>query len=118
MAKNENTQNADHVWLLKYAKILFGRGLVGVWKGHWSAFGRLDVSWMCLGHSWAHLGASGRVLEPSWGHLGAYRERLRRVMGSLGGVLGTFWEDFQRIFCHLEQHVKIAKNLGKPMVFH
>ena len=38
-------------------------------------------------------------------------------MGGLGGVLGTFWEDFQRILCHLEQYVKIAKNLGKPMVF-
>ena len=37
---------------------------------------------------------------------------------SLGSFLGAFWEHFWKIFRGLEQNVKIAKNLGKPMVFH
>ena len=98
MAKNENTQNADHVWLLKYAKIVFGRSLVGVWKGHWSAFGRLDVSWMRLGHflgaSWSVGGHPGAILWPSWGILGGSEKGLGEPWRRPGNILGRFSKDF------------------------
>ena len=38
--------------------------------------------------------------------------------GSLGGFLGAFWEHVWKIFCHLEHNAKIAKYLGRPIVFH
>ena len=53
----------------------------------------------------------GGVLGPSWEDLGG-------GLGSLGGILGPFWEHFWKIFSHFEQYAKIAKNLGKPIVFH
>ena len=75
-----------------------------------------------LGYVWGvlrvRIGASGGVLEVSWGHLGTSWEGLGGVLGSLGGFVGAFYKLFSRIFCHLEQYAKIAKNLGKPMVFH
>ena len=101
MAKNENTQNADHVWLLKYAKIVFGRGLVGVWKGHWSAFGRLDVSRMRLGHflgaSWSVRARPGAILGPSWSISGGSEKGLQSVGEPWrlpGNILGRFSKDF------------------------
>ena len=97
MAKNENTQNADYVWLLKFAKIVFGRGLVGVWKGHWSAFGRLDVSWMRLGHflgaSWSVGGRLGAILGPSWGISGRSEKGLGKPWRRPGNILGAFLKD-------------------------
>ena len=38
----------------------------------------------------------------------------RKSWRLFGCLLGAFLEDFH----HLEQNVKIAKNLGKPIVFH
>ena len=52
------------------------------------------------------------------GRLGAILERLGRIWEGFGGVLEAFWEHFWKIFYHLEQKMKIAKNLGKSMVFH
>ena len=49
-------------------------------------------------------------LEAIWGIFG-------KGLGNLGGFQGTFSEYFWKMFCHLEQNVKIAKNLRKPMVF-
>ena len=81
----------------------------------WVVLARLgricSVLWLCLG-------APESVLEVSWGHLGASWEDLGRVLGSLGGSLAAFWMLFPRILCFLEQNLKIAKNLGKPVVFH
>ena len=98
MAKNENTQDADHVWLLKYAKIVFGRGLVGVWKGHWSAFGHLDVSWMRLGHflgaSWSVRARPGAILGPSWSISGGSEKGLGEPWRVPGNILVPFSEDF------------------------
>ena len=69
--------------------------------------------------SWVRLRASGvrlgGVLGPSWGVLGV---GLGGFLASLGSFLGDFWEHFLKIFCHLEQYAKIAKNLRKPIVFH
>ena len=68
--------------------------------------------------SWLRLRASGErlggVLGPSWSVFGGSW----RVLASLGGFLGAFWEYFRKFLCHLEQYGKIAKNLGKSMVFH
>ena len=50
-------------------------------------------------------------LEAIWGFFG-------KGLGNLGGFQGTFSEYFWKMFYHLEQNVKIAKNLRKPMVFH
>ena len=68
--------------------------------------------------SWGHL---GEVLEPLGDVLGPYRV----VLGGSWAVLGRSWrlsrtilEDFWMIFAFLKQLTKIAKNLGKPMVFH
>ena len=58
-----------------------------------------EASWGNFGTSWSHF-------RPSW-------EIFKGVWGSLGGFLEAFW----KIFFHLEQNVKIAKNLGKPRVF-
>ena len=58
------------------------------------------------------------VLEASWGHLGVSGAALGGFSAGLGSLLGDFWEHFLKIFFHLEQHAKIAKNIGKLMVFH
>ena len=60
----------------------------------------------------------GCILEASWGHLGASWAGLGGFLASLGSFLGDLWEHFLRILCHLEQYAKVAKNIGKPMVFH
>ena len=70
-----------------------------------------------LGASWAHL---GRALGASWsarrrlgailGRVGAILECFGRIWEGFGGVLEAFWEHFWKIFCHLEQQVKIAKS--------
>ena len=39
------------------------------------------------------------------------------AVAGLGRFPAAFWVLFCNIFCHLEQYGKIAKNLGKPMVF-
>ena len=62
-----------------------------------------EASWTNFGASWSHL-------KGSWEDFG-------RVWGSFGGFLEAFWEHFLKIFCHLEQNVKMAKNMGKPMFF-
>ena len=84
--------------------------------------GCLGLSWCISGVSGARLGyvlkRQGCVLEGSWSHLGASWQGLGGILGSLGGFLGAFWEHFRRIFCHLDEYVKIAKNVGKPIVFH
>ena len=65
----------------------------------------------------------------SWRRLGAILKRLGAILGRLGRilegfwvVLEAFWDHFGSIFGefsnHLDQYAKIAKNLGKPMVFH
>ena len=88
-------------------------------------WGSLGVSWALLarlgrvwGLLWVRPGVPEGVLEASWSHFGTSWEDLGGVLGSLGSFLGPFWEHFWRIFCHLEQYAKIAKNLGKPKVFH
>ena len=90
-----------------------------------ASLGSLGVSWAVLARLgcvrdvlWVRLGASEGILEASWGHLGASWEDLGGVWVSLGSFLVPFWEYFWKIICHLKQNVKIAKNLGKPMVFH
>ena len=87
--------------------------------------GSLDASWArlerALGAFWSAGGRLGRSrghVEASWGHFGVSWEDLGGVWGSLGGFLGSLWIHFWKIFGHLEQNVKIAKNLRKPMVFH
>ena len=87
--------------------------------------GSLGASWAvlaCLGRVlgvyWVRLGASEGVLETSWGHLGTSWEDLGRVLESLGSFLAPFYNDFWTIFCNFEHYAKIAKNLGKQMVFH
>ena len=89
------------------------------------SLGSLGMSWTVLaglgrvlGVLWVRLGASEGVWEVSWSHLGASCADLGAVLGSLGSFLGPFWEHVRKIFCHFEQYAKIAKNLGKPMVFH
>ena len=67
---------------------------------------------------WSHLGVSWGHFETSWGHFGSSWEDLGGVSGGHGGFLTPVWDHFLKIFCHLEQNVKIAKNLRKPMVFH
>ena len=78
-----------------------------------------------LGASWAHL---VRAVGASWsarmrlgailGRFGAILNRLGRIWEGFGRVLEAFWEHFWKIFCYLEQKVKIVKNPGKPMVFY
>ena len=121
MSRLEASKNRDRILILDLPnppKSSFG----GVWEACLRVLG-------CLGQSWCVLGVSGMrlgcvlerlesVLEVSWGHLGASWEDLGGVLASLGGFLGAFWEYFRKFLCHLEQYGKIAKNLGKPMVFH
>ena len=80
--------------------------------------GVLERSW---GHLGWNLGRLGRVLEPlgdilgpSWSVLGGSW----RVLGGLGGFQKLSGKLFLRIFLFLKQFMEIAKNLGKPMVFH
>ena len=58
----------------------------------------------------------GRVLEVSWGHLEAFWADHGGVLASLGGLPGVSLKHFWKILCHLEQKMKIAKNLRKPIV--
>ena len=69
----------------------------------------------------------GCVWNTYWVRRRAFWSRLEAILGGLGRflegfwrVLGTFWDDlgstFSRIYCHLKQNVKIAKNLSKPLV--
>ena len=81
----------------------------------WAVLARLGRVW---GVFWVRLGVPEDVLEASWGHFGTSYEDFGRVWGSLGGFLGACWEHFWKIFCHLEQNVQIAKNLGKTMAGH
>ena len=67
---------------------------------------------------WVCLSASGVRLGGVLGEFGVSRVGLGGFLASLGSFLGDFWEHFSKIFCHLEQYAKIAKNLGKTMVFH
>ena len=62
--------------------------------------------------------ASQRRLGAILGRLGAILDRLGKFLKGFWGSLGGFLEAFWKIFFHLEQNVKITKNLGKPMVFH
>ena len=94
--------------------------------------GSPDVSWAVLarlgriwGVPWVHPGVPEGVSEASWSNFGlswsyvkTSREDLGGVRGSLGSFLGAFGEHFCKIFCYLEQNVKIAKDIGKPTVFH
>ena len=87
-----------------------------------------EVSWAVLarlgrvsGVHWVRPGVPEGVSEASWGNFGTSWSRFRTswenfagVWGSLGGFLEAFW----KIFSHLEQIVKIVKNLGQPMAFH
>ena len=71
----------------------------------WNAFCvRLKASEVCL----------GGVLGPSWASLADLGEDL----GSLGGFPGAFRKHYWMICCNFKHHVKIAKKLGKTMVFH
>ena len=87
-------------------------GILGV---SWAVLARLGRVWgvLCV-----RLGASEGVLDVSWGHLGASWEDLGMVLGSLGGFLKPFGENCCGMFCDFELYVKIAQNLGKPMIFH
>ena len=77
-----------------------------------------------LGASWAHL---VRAVGASWsatmrlgailGRFGAILYRLGRIWEGFGGVLEAFWEHFWKIFCYLEQKVKIVKNLSEYSEF-
>ena len=88
------------------------------------SLGSLGASWAVLarlgrilGVHWVRLGASERVLEASWSHLGVSWGDFGRVLGALGGFLGGFFEYLWKIFCNFKQYAKIAKNLGKSIVF-
>ena len=110
---------------LNHQRLSFGKVLgasLGSLGVSWALLARLGRVW---GVPWVHPGVPDGVLEASWGHFeaswghfGTSWEDLGGVLGSLGGFLGPFWEHFWRIFCHLDQYAKIAKNLRKPMVFH
>ena len=87
-----------------------------------SALASLGHVW---GVPWVHPGVPEGVLEApwadfegSWDHFGTSWADFGGIWGSLGSFLGPFWKHFWKIICHLEQNVKIAKNLRKPMVFH
>ena len=71
----------------------------------WNAF------WVLLRASEVRLGG---VLGPSWASLADLGEDL----GSPGGPPPSSSKDFCIFVCHIEQYVKIAKNIGKTMVFH
>ena len=81
----------------------------------WAVLASLGCVWGVL---WGHLGSSEGVLEAPGGHLGASWEDLGMVLGSLGSFLKPFWDNFCKIRCDFELHVKMPKNIGKPMVFH
>ena len=79
----------------------------------------------CLEQSWCVLGVSGMrlgcvlerlesILEVSW----AILERLEVFLEGFWRVLEASWELSGSILCHFGQYAKIAKNLGKTMVFH
>ena len=100
------------------------RALERSWKRFWVVLRCLGQSWRVLGASGARLGCavecqrlSRRRLGAILGRLGAILGRLGRLLDRFGGVLEVFWEHFWKIFCYLEPNVKIAKNVGKPMVF-
>ena len=84
--------------------------------------GIVGASWArpgcALGAPWKVRGRLGDVLETSWSNFWVSWEDLGRDLGSLGSFLGSHWKHFWQIFCQLEQYAKIAKNLGKLMVFH
>ena len=78
-----------------------------------------------LERSWGHLGWNLEILEgfwtllgTFWAHHGASWESLGSVLGGLGGFQRRLWKHFWRISVHLKQFMKIAKHLGKLMVFH
>ena len=93
--------NLGASWALLEAFWASWRGLGGILGGTWSI---LEGFWSLVGVFWAHHGAS-------WESLGS-------VLGGLGGFQRPCWKHFWRISVHLKQFMKIAKNLGKPMVFH
>ena len=93
--------NLGASWALFEAFWASWRSLVVILSGTWSI---LEGFWNLLGTFWAHHGAS-------WESLGS-------VLGGLGGFQRRFWKHSWRISVHLKQFMKIAKNLGKPMVFH
>ena len=94
--------------------------------------GNLGASWALLEAFWASwrglggiLGGTWNILEGFWSlfdtffaNHGASWESLGKVLGGLGAFQGRFWKHSWRISVHLKQFMKIAKNLGKPMVFH
>ena len=51
------------------------------------------------------------------GRFRAILDRLGRIWEGFGRVLEAVWEHFWKIFCYLEQKVKIVKNPGKPRFF-
>ena len=78
-----------------------------------------------FGMSGAILVRPGRVWNASWLRLKASGEHLGGVLGRLEAFLEGFWRVLEAswelcgsIFCHFGQHAKIAKNLGKTMIFH
>ena len=93
--------NLGASWALLEAFWASWRGLGGILGGTWSI---LEGFWSLLGTFWAHHGAS-------W-------ESLGRVLGGLGAFQGRFWKHSWRISVHLEQFMKIVKNLGKSMKNH
>ena len=64
-----------------------------------------------MGASWSARRRLGAIL----GRVGAILERFGRIWEGFGGVLEAFWDDFWKLFCHLEQKMEIVKNLEKPM---
>ena len=99
--------NLGASWALLEAFWASWRGLGGILGGTWSI----------LGGTWSILGGTWGILVTFWGHLGASWESLGRVLGGLGGFQRPCWKHSWRISVHLKQFMKIAKNLGKPMVF-
>ena len=63
----------------------------------------------------------GGCMGASWGLFGAFGELVCLPEAScqaLGSLLEASWELSGSILGHVEQYAKIAKNLGKTMVFH
>ena len=83
--------------------------------------GNLEASGAFLEAFWSSWGILGGILGGTWGIL----EGFWSVLGGSWGVLGRPWrlpgtilEVFSKDFLLLKQYMKIAKNIGKPMVFH
>ena len=88
---------------------------MGSIRASWASSARLG---RVRGVLWVHFGKLEGVWETSRSNFWVSWEDLGRDLGSLGSFLGSHWKHFWQIFCQLEQYAKIAKNLGKPMVFH